>query len=172
MVTAHTVMPAARAAAMPAGASSRTRHRAGPTSSRAAASRYHLGYLLGRAHLEHRAVAERALAPLGLGVKEFGALALLVAEGALSQQRLGRRQGVDRTTMVAVIDELERKGLVERRRNPRDRRAYSLHATAEGRRVLGRAGQAAKRAEHEFLAPIPPGDRRHLKDLLRMLVSS
>ncbi|MGH2742911.1 MAG: MarR family winged helix-turn-helix transcriptional regulator [Thermoleophilaceae bacterium] len=92
--------------------------------------------------------------------------------GALSQQRLGRRQGVDRTTMVAVIDELERKGLVERRRNPRDRRAYSLHATAEGRRVLGRAGQAAKRAEHEFLAPIPPGDRRHLKDLLRMLVSS
>lgn len=114
---------------------------------------------------------ERALASLGLGVKEFGALSVLVEEGPLSQQRLGERQGVDRTTMVAVVDGLERKGLVERRRNPHDRRAYSLHATAKGRRVLKQAGEAAKRGEDEFLAPIPPADRRRLKQLLRRLIS-
>lgn len=130
-----------------------------------------LGFLLGRAHLAHRAIAERALASVGLGGKEFGALAVLVDEGPLSQQRLGERQGVDRTTMVAVVDELERRGLVERRRNPDDRRAYSLHATPAARGVLKQAGDAAKRAEDEFLAPIPAGERRRLKQLLQRLIS-
>jgi DNA-binding MarR family transcriptional regulator len=130
-----------------------------------------LGFLLGRAHLAHRLGAERALASLGLGVKEFGALSVLVDEGPLSQQRLGERQGVDRTTMVAVVDELERLGLVVRRRDPADRRAYSLHATSKGRRVLRKASEAAERAEEEFLAPIAADDRRHLKDLLRRLIS-
>ena len=130
-----------------------------------------LGFLLGRAHLAHRSIAERALASFGLGVKAFGALSVLVDEGPLSQQRLGERQGVDRTTMVAVVDELERLGLVERRRDPADRRAYSLHATAKGRRVQRQASDAERRAEDEFLAPIAAGDRRHLKDLLRRLIS-
>jgi DNA-binding MarR family transcriptional regulator len=130
-----------------------------------------LGFLLGRAHLAHRCVAERALASLDLGVKEFGALSVLVEEGPLSQQRLGERQGVDRTTMVAVVDQLERGGLVERRRNPDDRRAYSLHATTKGRRVLRQASEATRRAEDEFLAPIPAGERRRLKQILQRLIS-
>jgi DNA-binding MarR family transcriptional regulator len=131
-----------------------------------------LGYLLGRAHLEHRAIAERELVSLGLSGKGFGALILLVQEGPLSQQRLGERQGIDRTTMVAVVDELERFGYVERRRDPRDRRAYSLQATAKGRRVLQRAAEATERAEDEFLAPLPAADRRRLKRMLRALVQS
>jgi len=130
-----------------------------------------LGFLLGRAHLAHRSIVERAFAPLGLGVKEFGALSLMVEGGRVSQQRLGERQGVDRTTMVAVVDELERKGLVKRRRDLHDRRAYSLNATAKGHRVLHRASEAAKRAEDEFLSPIPARDRRRLKELLRRLIS-
>ena len=130
-----------------------------------------LGFLLGRAHLAHRSITERALASLGLGVKEFGALAILAEEGPLSQQRLGGRQGVDRTTMVAVVDALEGSGLVERRRDPADRRAYSLNATAKGRRVLRQAGEAGRRAEAEFLAPISARDRRHLKQLLRTLIT-
>jgi MarR family transcriptional regulator, lower aerobic nicotinate degradation pathway regulator len=73
--------------------------------------------------------------------------------------------------MVAVVDELEKAGFVERRRDPRDRRAYSLQATAAGRRVLRRAGEATKRAEEEFLAPLPAADRRRLKRLLSTLVS-
>ena len=130
-----------------------------------------LGYLLGRAHLLHRADAERALASLHLGVKELGALSILIAEGPLSQQRLGERQGVDRTTMIGVVDELERNGFVERRRNPADRRAYALHPTSLGRRRLRQAEAAVERAEDEFLAPIPADDRRRLKALLRTLIS-
>src|SRR5690242_9684997 len=77
-----------------------------------------LGPLLGRAHEAHRRLSLEALAPLGMGVKSVGALTVLQAEGPLSQRRLAERQGIDRTTMVAVVDELERLGAVERRKDP------------------------------------------------------
>ena len=113
-----------------------------------------------------------ALAPFGLSPKGFGALTVLVEEGPLSQQRLGERQGVDRTTMVAVVDELEQGALVERRRDPDDRRAYSLEATAKGRRMLKEAAsRLAERAEEEFLAGIPARDRAELKRILRALIA-
>lgn len=131
-----------------------------------------LGFLLGRAHAAHRSIAEAALAPTGLSGKAFGALAVLADEGPLSQQRLGRRQGVDRTTMVAVVDELQALGYVERRRDARDRRAYALHATPAGRRVLARAQAAAQEAEEAFLAPLAPGERQRLKALLAALISA
>jgi DNA-binding MarR family transcriptional regulator len=79
--------------------------------------------------------------------------------------------GVDRTTMVAVVDGLERAGFVERERDPGDRRAYALRATANGRRVLGRARRAVERAEARFLARISEADQRRLKELLRVLIS-
>ena len=130
-----------------------------------------LGYLLGQAHLAHRQIAEAKLAPLGLGVKELGALSVLADEGPLSQQRLGERMRVDRTTMVAVVDGLERKDFAERERNPEDRRAYALRMTSRGRRVLGRANEVAEQAEAKFLAPIAAADRRQLKELLRRLIT-
>jgi DNA-binding MarR family transcriptional regulator len=126
-----------------------------------------LGFLLGRAHAEHREGAVAALRSLGLDVKEVGALRILADEGPLSQQRLGERQGIDRTTMVAIADALEERGLVERRRDPRDRRAYALRVTAAGRGMLGRAERAIEGAEEEFLAPLAPRDRDRLKALLR-----
>lgn len=129
-----------------------------------------IGPLLGHAHQAHRSLVEPALAELGLGVKEFGALALLADEGPLSQQRLGTRQRVDRTTIVATVDALEAGGLVERRRHAGDRRAYALHVTARGLQMLQQAREAAARAEDEFLAALPPADRRRLKKLLRSVV--
>jgi DNA-binding MarR family transcriptional regulator len=129
-----------------------------------------IGPLLGQAHQAHRSLVEPALAELGLGVKEFGALALLTDEGPLSQQRLGTRQRIDRTTMVATVDALEAGGLVERRRDPEDRRAYALHTTAHGRRVLAEAAEAVARAERAFLAPLPAPDRRRLKEMLRAVL--
>ncbi len=131
-----------------------------------------LGPLLGRAHEAHRRLSLEALAPLGLSPKAFGALAVLDAEGSLSQRRLGERQGIDRTTAVAVVDELERLGAVERRRDPDDRRAYSLHITGRGRRLLVRARTAVASAEQAFLAPLPDSDRAQLKASLRTLIDA
>lgn len=129
-----------------------------------------LGPLLGRAHTAHRALTLAHLHPLRLSPKGFGALSLLAAEGPTSQQRLAERQGIDRTTMVAVIDELERAGYVERRRSDTDRRAYALHATPAGERVLAEARGAAQAAEDEFLTPLAPEERERLKEALRTLL--
>ena len=72
-----------------------------------------IGYLLAKTHLGMRAVADEALAPLGLDKKEYAALVLVASEGPLSQQALSVIQGCDRTTMVAVVDKLEDGELVQ-----------------------------------------------------------
>jgi len=131
-----------------------------------------LGPLLGRAHEAHRRLTQRALEPLGLSPKAFGALTVIDAEGPLSQRRLGERQGIDRTTAVSVVDELERHGAVRRRADPDDRRAYSLHVTARGRRLLVRGRAAVVSAEEEFLAPLAEADRKRLRTSLRALVEA
>ena len=131
-----------------------------------------LGPLLGRAHEAHRRGSAAALAPFGLSPRAFGALAVLGAEGPLSQRRLSERQGIDRTTTVAVVDELERLGAVERRRDAADRRAHALHVTAKGRRLLPRARAAVAEAEAAFLAPLPEADRAQLRAALRTLVEA
>ncbi|MGA9373073.1 MAG: MarR family transcriptional regulator, partial [Solirubrobacterales bacterium] len=94
-----------------------------------------VGYLLSKAHLRVHVAANEALEPLVLTVKHYGLLTLLVHEGPISQGRLGEVMRIDRTTMVALIDELERAGHVDRTRNPEDRRAYALVATASGKRT-------------------------------------
>jgi DNA-binding MarR family transcriptional regulator len=129
-----------------------------------------LGPLLGRAHEAHRAITIEALASLGLSPKGFGALTILATEGPLSQQRLAQRQGIDRTTMVAVVDELERAGAVERRRDAGDRRAYALQLTRKGRRLVTRAAAAAAESERRFLAPLAAEDQLRLKAALRRLL--
>jgi DNA-binding MarR family transcriptional regulator len=96
---------------------------------------------------------------------------MLTIEGPLSQQLLGARMGLDRTTMVTLVDGLERSGPVERERNPEDRRVYALRATPRGRRVLERATAEAEEAEAEFLARIPAQDARQLKQILRKLIA-
>ena len=129
-----------------------------------------LGPLLGRAHEAHRAITLDALSPLGLTPKGFGALTILATEGPLSQQRLAQRQGIDRTTMVAVVDELERAGAVKRHRDAGDRRAYALQLTPKGRRLVTRAAGAAAESEQRFLAPLPVEDQQRLKAALRRLL--
>lgn len=129
-----------------------------------------LGFLLGQAHEQHRSIAAVRLGTLGLAPKEYGALSVLVAEGPLTQQQLGRRTGIDRTTMVAIADALEEKGFAVRERSPADRRAYALRVTGPGRRTLGRATRAIARAEEEFLGPLSERQRAQLKSVLRRLV--
>jgi DNA-binding MarR family transcriptional regulator len=128
-----------------------------------------LGPLLGRAHERLRAQVDAVLAAHDLHARQFGALVVLAAEGPLSQRRLGDVQGVDRTTTVAVVDALEARGLVERRRDVSDRRVRVVALTADGRRALRSAQRDVLRAEGRFLAAIGP-DGDHLRSLLRRLL--
>jgi DNA-binding MarR family transcriptional regulator len=124
------------------------------------------GYLVSRCGaFASRQFAER-LDSIGLTPRMWGALNVLDAEGPVSQHQLGKAIGMDPSSMVGTIDELESRGLVERRRHPSDRRAHALHVTAAGRRTLTRGRKLAMGAQNDLLAPLSPEDRSQLHDLL------
>lgn len=117
-------------------------------------------------------MADRALAPLQLEIKQYVALAILASDRHLSQHQLGERMRIDRTTMVALVDTLETNDDVVRHRNPEDRRAYALQITRHGRATLARAKRAVSTAEQEISADLSDSELRHLKDLLTRLLAA
>ena len=114
-------------------------------------------------------LAKRRLNPMGLSVQMCGVMNLL-GERPVSQQELGEQLGIDRTTVVELIDDLEKQGVVERRRNPADRRSYALHLTARGRTVQKRATKAFDGAVDEFFGPLTSAERKALMDMLTRVI--
>ena len=129
------------------------------------------GYLLLKLATAAEARLEQTLRPFRLRGRTLRVLAF-VDGGAVSQRDLCRQTGLDRTTMVGVIDELEQNGYVRRDRSPSDRRKQVITITEDGRHVLGEALAALRRTEEEFLAPLPPDDRGRLHHLLSALFAA
>lgn len=130
-----------------------------------------LGWLLARAgHHVGSAVAE-ALSASGTTPRE---LSVLAAAAPLPRPQLGLAVavGLDKTTMVATVDALERRGLVRRDPHPDDRRIRLVAVTAKGKRVLGKASAAADDVQRRVLAALPEPDRDRLVPLLRALVAA
>ena len=125
-----------------------------------------IGFLLARAHLVAREKADRALGGIGLSMKGYAALATLVSDGPISQQKLSRRIRMDPATMVDVIDSLESSGHIVRRRNPEDRREYALQTTAKGRALLTRAQRVIEAAERDTVRGLEPKEEAVLLELL------
>src|SRR5829696_4902415 len=113
-----------------------------------------------------------ALESLGLTPALFGLLNLLGAREGANQQELGSAMGIDPSTMVSLIDELERAGLAKREPHPTDRRARAVVLTAKGRRVRQRGRQMAGQVEDEVLSGLTAAERRELLRLLRRAYSS
>ena len=127
------------------------------------------GYLISRlGFYASKQFAER-LSELGLTPRMWGAMNVLDHEGVVSQQQLGRAIGMDPSSMVSTIDELEAKGWVQRRPHPTDRRAHALHITDAGRETLSRGRRLAGGAQNELLAPLDDAERAQLHDLLLRL---
>ncbi|WP_405884002.1 MarR family winged helix-turn-helix transcriptional regulator [Streptomyces sp. NBC_01384] len=129
-----------------------------------------LGYLLKHAQQRLARASAEALAPFGIDGHELAVLAVLAAEYPLSQVEVAGRLGVDRTTMVALVDGLEDHGLVERRRSPQDRRKNIVELTAAGRDCLDRAERARRAMERRFLAPLDEAAAAALVRALQILV--
>lgn len=124
------------------------------------------GYLLHKSALLLVEDAEDALAEVGMRTREFFVLAALASGPDLSQQDLSRLLNLDPTTVVAVIDELERRDYVERRRNPADRRRYILVLTDAGRQALVDADRVADRIEANFFGELTAEERKLLHSML------
>jgi DNA-binding MarR family transcriptional regulator len=115
-----------------------------------------------------RRFSER-LAPLGLEPRQFGMLTRLAANEGKSQQAMGELIGLNPTRMVFLVDELEKKGLVERRRNPDDRRSNELYLTDQGRAKLSEAQRISTDHDREIGASLSGAQRRELAALLRQV---
>jgi DNA-binding MarR family transcriptional regulator len=131
-----------------------------------------IGYLLNRPALEIRQKVEGALAPLHIIPPHMGILSTLLYSGPQTQRSLGTMLKVDPTTMVWLIDGLEKKGLVRRGEHPKDRRAHLVELSAEGKALYRRAGDLISRVEDEFLAPLSKTEQHQLKQLLTKLFQS
>ncbi|MCK2217399.1 MarR family transcriptional regulator [Actinomadura sp. ATCC 31491] len=129
-----------------------------------------LGYLLKHANLRLTDLTGPALAPYGLDGREFAVLAVIGEPGPLSQLDVGQRLGVDRSTMVGLVDGLERKRLVARRPHPDDRRKNVVELTEHGRETLEKATRAVDEAEAAFLSGLEEGDARLFRVLLERLL--
>ena len=117
-----------------------------------------------------QALAIERLEPLGLSPRAWGVLSTLSESGPLTQIDLATTLSIDRTAMVYLLDELEAEGLVERVRNPDDRRSFLIHLTAKGRKTQRKAaGELAGQAE-SLLKPLDAAERRQLVELLGRVV--
>jgi DNA-binding MarR family transcriptional regulator len=113
-----------------------------------------------------------ALETIGLTPALFAVLNFLQARDGAIQQEIGAAMGIDPSTMVALIDGLERAGLAERRPHPKDRRAREVVITPEGRRTVERGRALAREVEDDVLHGLASAERRQLLKLLRQALSS
>ncbi len=109
-----------------------------------------------------------ALHRLGLSLRSYGVLAL-AAEARLSQQEIAHYTGIDRTTVVAIVDDLQAAGLVDREPSPVDRRARLVIPTAAGRRLAEQGVARVRDIEARFLDPLTATEQQTLRACLRRL---
>ena len=118
-----------------------------------------LGYAISRGFHE-------VLRPLELEPGEFALLRAVAASDGEAQHALAERLHISPSWMVAVVDELEKRGLLERRSHARDRRVRNLHLTAAGKKLLKQAERQAEQFDREVAEQLGEAERERLLDLL------
>ncbi|HEY0814333.1 MAG TPA: MarR family transcriptional regulator [Pseudonocardia sp.] len=106
------------------------------------------------------------VAELDLSPPQVGLLRAIATGPGRSQQALAEQLGTPATRLVALVDGLEQRGLVERRRNPDDRRLYAVHLTDVGRQFMVQVARVARDHDDALLAALDPAERAQLHDLL------
>ena len=98
-----------------------------------------------------------------------GILRLLGISAGMSQQELSGKLGIHPSRLVAILDELERRGFVQRQPNADDRRQYALHLTDSGNRVLGEIGQIGREHQEALCAALSREEGETLTELLQKI---
>ncbi|WP_155056778.1 MarR family winged helix-turn-helix transcriptional regulator [Streptomyces blattellae] len=130
------------------------------------ASPFALGLLLRRAHWHAATVMAEALRPLGIELRHFAVLIVLVDRGPTVQRDLVTATGSDKAGIMRVVDDLERKGLAVRKAVPGDRRVRAVEITPQGIELFDAAHVAAMPLAEHLVAGLGPGEAEQLTDLL------
>lgn len=126
-----------------------------------------IGYPLRRAQLTVFEDFMRCVGKLGLRPGQFSALAVIGTTPGLKQAQVANALGIKGTNFTTMINELEARGLVERR--ARDKRSHALHLTPDGRKLVDQAIEVQRRQEKKFDKALGPGGREQLVALLHKL---
>ena len=135
-------------------------------------SPFALGLLLRRAHWDAAAVMAEALRPLGIELRHFAVLLVLVNRGATEQRDLVEATGSDKAGVMRIVDDLERKGLAVRKSVPGDRRVRAVEITPRGTEVFDAVHVAAEPLAERLVSGMGPGEAEQLKDLLTRFIST
>lgn len=131
-----------------------------------------IGYNMRRAQVAIFLDFARSLDGLDVTPGQFGVLTIIESNSGLNQSELGEAMGVDRSTVVAVIDRLEGRKLVARHPAPNDRRSYALELTDEGRALLERVRPLVAAHEERLAAGLSETERGTLIALLRRVIAN
>jgi DNA-binding MarR family transcriptional regulator len=129
-----------------------------------------LGWMLDQANHALGSEIAAALAPLGLGQRGFCVLSSAI-DGELTQTELAGMIGLDKTTMVVTVDDLESKGYAERIASPHDRRARMIRVTEAGRAKIAEGQEIVEQVQAEVLESLPLPERAAFVAALMKLVS-
>lgn len=114
----------------------------------------------------------RRLAPIGLEPRQFGLLRAIAAADGPSQQALAAAVGIHPSKIVALVDDLQHEGFVDRTRSSDDRRTNAVSLTASGQEALARATVISEEHADDVLAPLDTGERAELTRLLNRLADA
>ncbi len=128
-----------------------------------------LSFLLARANALSLSAGNAAMAPHGLKVRSYSVLALAVSAERPSQRELAEFLRLDPSQVVALVDDLQARGLVARAPDPADRRANVVTATAAGRALFAAAEASARAAEQRLHSSLTADERERLTALLRAI---
>jgi DNA-binding MarR family transcriptional regulator len=123
-------------------------------------------FLLAQLGAEAAARWAQRITPLGLTPAQTGLLRLIARQPGQSQQALASQLGTPPSRLVLLLDDLEERGLTERRRNPSDRRHHALYLTDDGTRLMAQLGRIGAAHEDDICAPLSAAERAQLHGLL------
>jgi len=128
-------------------------------------------FLLAQLGAHAAQIFSRLVTEVDLNPPQAGLLRAVATGPGRSQQEIAKQLGTPPTRLVALVEDLDQRGLIERKRNPADRRLYALYLTSVGQKVLTTVGRIAGEHDDLLLAALGPTERDQLHTLLSRIAS-
>lgn len=132
--------------------------------------RSHLGFCLYKSAIRLRGLLDEAFLNSGLITPQFGVLSVLLSSGPISQGEISQRMGIDKATMVKLVDGLEQRGLLKRTPDRTDRRVRIVDVTAKGKKTFSQLIKKAREVEARFTSRLSSEERETLRQLTSRLL--